>query len=145
MVSTPVGMKCRDCGTSKGSPLYKVGPGRFVLAGLVALIAGSIAPIIGKLGFFVILLSMPYGYFVGSLILRAAGMKRGLHLEILTGSAIVIGGLLTRLLPVLLLASLPHAGNLPVASILFYAVADPLFLLAVGITAGCAVSKIRYL
>lgn len=143
MVSTPVGMKCRDCGTAKQSPLYKIGPGRFLLAGIVALLAGMAGSLVGSLGFFIILLSIPYGYFAGNLVLRASGMKRGLHLEILAGSAIVIGNLLARVFPALLFAA--GTPEVSILSLLLPYLAHPFYLLSVGIIAACAVSKIRYL
>ena len=132
MIVTPVGMKCPDCGRAKDSPLFHVTPGRFVLAGIVALAAGAVSTLIGALGFFAILLLAPYGYFVGGLILRASGMKRGVRLEILAGAGIVLGALASKFFPVLLLG----------APLLLM---EPFFWVAVIITASCAVSKIRYL
>ncbi len=102
MVTTPVGMKCPDCGRSKNSMLYRIRPERLVLASITALIAGVVAAIIGRLGFFVIFLSFPYGYFAGSIILKASGMKRGPKLEILAGVGMVIGALAVKLVPLVL-------------------------------------------
>lgn len=132
MVVTPVGMKCRDCGRIKDSPLFRVAPARFVLAGIVALAAGGVSTLIGALGFFAILMLAPYGYFVGSLILRASGMKRGVKLEALAGAGVVFGALLAKVLPFVMLGA-------------ELSLLEPFFWIAVIITASCAVSKIRYL
>jgi len=136
MVVTPVGMKCPDCGRVKDSPLFHVSPGRFVLAGITALAAGVVTTIIGKLGFFAIFLLIPYGYFAGTLILKASGMKRGLKMEILAGAGIVLGALAVKMMPVLMLGKPSLAVTLLI---------DPFFWIAVIIATSCAVSKIRYM
>ena len=145
MVSTPVGMKCPDCGRNKNSVLYKVTPGRLVLAGVTALVGGVVAALIGKIGFFVIFVSVPYGYFAGSMILRASGMKRGLKLEIVAGAAMVIGALAIQFaIPLVTLAMLP-AGHKPVTQLLLPYALNIFFWLAIVLSTGAAVSKIRYL
>jgi hypothetical protein len=136
MVSTPVGMKCPSCGTSKGSPLFKVQPERLLLAGLAALVAGGIAGTVGSsLGFFTIFLAFPYGYFAGGMILKASGMKRGFTLEVVAGAGMVLGGILARIFPLAIAAGAASLGLL----------LNPMFWIAVGISTACAVSKIRYL
>ena len=145
MVATPVGMKCPECGRSANTALYQVRPGRLLLAGIVSLIAGMAAAIIGKLGCFVIFLSFPYGYFAGAMILKAAGMKRGRKLEILAGTGMVLGALAFKLVPLVLFGALflEEAGSLiTLAAPLFL---DPFFWISVVIATACALSKIRYL
>lgn len=145
MIATPVGMKCPDCGRIKDSPLFKVTPSRFLVAGLAALIAGGLATLIGELGFFVIFVSIPYGYFAGSMIMKAAGMKRGRKMELLTGIGMILGAVAAKLL-----ATLPasyhlgeHGGS--AVAIALPLLGDPFFWLASIIATSCAVSKIRYL
>lgn len=145
MVSTPVGMKCRDCGTAKGLSLFKIRPERLFLALIVALLAGGVASLIGSMGFLVIFISIPYGYFAGGLILRVTGMKRGVKLEVVAGVGIALGAILARLLPNLLLGGIPAAGGAPSIFLMIRPIADPYFLVAAGVAACCAVSKIRYL
>jgi hypothetical protein len=136
MVSTPVGMKCPDCGLSRGGALYHVGAGRLILAGITALFAGFGALIVGHFGFFMILIAVPYGYFVGSMIVKAAGMKRGRSLEIVAVAGMVLGALSPNILAVMLTGKL-------IAAI---AALPPLFsLIAVGVAIACALSKVRYL
>jgi len=136
MVVTPVGMKCPSCGRLKDSPLFHVTPGRFVLAGIVALAAGVGAGLLGDLGFLMIFLLIPYGYFAGTLILRASGMKRGVKMEVLAGAGIVLGAVGTKVAPAF------EIGRLSLVPALLF---DPFFWIAVVIAASCAVSKIRYL
>ena len=145
MVSTPVGMKCPDCARNKKSVLYKVSPGRLVLAGITALAAGFVAALIGHIGFFVIFLSVPYGYFAGSMILKAAGIKRGLKLEIVAGAAMVIGALVLQFAIPLIMFAAVKAPVKPLLSIFLAALLDPFFWIAVVLSTGAAVSKIRYL
>ena len=145
MVSTPVGMKCPDCGKVKNSVLFKVSPGRLVLAGITAMAAGVIAALIGHIGFFVLFVSIPYGYFAGGLILKASGMKRGRKLEVVVGALMVIGALAIQFTgPLLAIAALNAAGKLTYAPVL-RALIDPFFWIAVVLSTGAAVSKIRYL
>ena len=145
MAVTPVGMKCPDCGRAKDSPLFKIAPERFVLAGVVALIAGVAAALIGELGFFVIFLSVPYGYFAGSMIMRASGMKRGAKLGVLAGVGIVLGAVAFKLLPALLVSQqLGEHGESAFATVLPL-LTDLFFWISVVISTSCAVSKIRYL
>lgn len=137
MVVTPVGMKCRDCGLQRGGTLFQVGAGRLALAILVSLAAGGVAGFIGHLGFFIIFLGSAYGYFAGTVIMKAAGMKRGRKMEIVAGVGMVAGALAMKLLPALALGAPPMAG--------LRVLADPWYLVAVAIATGCAVSKIKYL
>lgn len=145
MVTTPVGMKCPDCGRSKNSMLYRIRPERLVLAGITALIAGVVAAIIGRLGFFVIFLSFPYGYFAGSMILKASGMKRGPKLEILAGVGMVIGALAVKLVPLVLFTVLFSEGAGSLITLAVPLFLDPFFWISVVIATACALSKIRYL
>lgn len=142
MVQTPVGMKCRDCGRSGSGTLFKVKPGRMALACIIAAAAGAAAGLLGMFGFLVVFISFPYGYFAGSMILKASGMKRGRKLEIAAGVFMAIGGLAVKLIPLLLilLSGVNGATRLGLATLL-----DPFFWAALGISTACAVSKIRYL
>jgi len=131
MVVTPVGMKCPDCGTNKGGILFQVRPERLVMAGITAVLAGIGAGLISSFGFFLIFFfAATYGYFVGNMILRASGMKRGIKLEIAAGVGMVLGGIGYKLLS--------FGGSC-------YGLVCPWFWIVLGVTTACAVSKIRYL
>jgi hypothetical protein len=140
MVYTPVGVKCRECGLSKGGALFQVNPARLVLASITALVAGAVPTFVSKLGmgFLIIFGAMAYGYFAGSVILKAAGMKRGIKMEIVTGAGMVLGALAFVLIPALV------AGK-PLQMIALRIVTNPYLLIAVAISTACAVSKVRYL
>jgi hypothetical protein len=129
MVVAQVGMKCPDCGTSKGMPLFQIRPERFLLAGITAIAAGLGASLVSAAGFFILLIATAYGYFAGAMILRASGMKRGVKLEILTGAGMVLGGIASRVV---------LGGSV-------YALLSIWFWAALGISTACAISKIRYL
>lgn len=131
MVVTPVGMKCSNCASNRGSHLFKVSPQRLFLAGLASLIAGAVGGLIGSFGLLLIFfVSASYGYFAGNIILRASGMKRGLKLEIIAGMGMLLGGFGFRLMI--------YGGFIA-------ALINPWFLIALGVSTACAVSKIRYL
>jgi len=125
--------------------LYQVRPERLLLAVITAFIAGVVAAIIGKLGFLVIFLAFPYGYFAGSVILRASGMKRGLRLEILAGTGMVLGALAFKFAPPLLMGRLLGEGARSAGTLALPLLLDPFFWVALVIATACAVSKIRYL
>ena len=135
MVVTPVGMKCPGCGKNANSGLFKVKPERLLFAGIISIIAGCIAAIISSLGFFMIFLGLPFGYFAGDIILRSAGMKRGWKLEVTSAAGIIIGGLGFRLLPGIL------TGHISLFALLM----NPMFMIGITIVIGAVVSKIRYL
>lgn len=131
---------------SRGGVLFTVSPARFVLAGITAFTAGIIAAVIGEAGmFFLIFVSIAYGYFAGGMILKASGMKRGIKMEILAGSGMVIGALAFKLLPAIVFSA--NTARLGISLIAFgvSSLADPWLWLAVAISTACAVSKIRYI
>lgn len=146
MVVTPVGMKCPTCGIDRNSPLYTVPPHRLLLACLAALLAGAFAGVLGSIaGFFVFFVSVPYGYFAGSMILRASGMKRGVKLEVLTGVCMVLGAVFPRLvLSLIATYSVGVHGRSALATVVPLLI-DPYFWVAVIVSTSSAVSKIRYL
>jgi uncharacterized membrane protein YeaQ/YmgE (transglycosylase-associated protein family) len=132
-VVAPVGMRCRDCASMRSSPLYQVRPERFALAAVAGVAAGTLAGfVLQYVGFFILFVAPMIGGFLGEVILRATGRKRGARLEFLAGASVVIGAILSVLI----------SGD-------FYRLTQPVslvfFLLAVGLTAAAAVGKIRYL
>lgn len=145
MVATPVGMKCPDCGRNRKSALYQARPERLLLAAIVSLVAGALTALIGEVGFFVIFVSIPYGYFAGSMILKASGMKRGLKIEIIAGAGMVVGALALKLLPALLFGDALARTGYSAMTFGLVSLLDPFFWLALVIATVCAVSKIRYL
>lgn len=145
MVSTPVGMKCPNCGRNRKSVVYQARPERLLLAAIVSLAAGAVTALIGEIGFFVIFVSIPYGYFAGSTILKASGMKRGLKIEMIAGAGMVMGALGSKLLPDVLFGQAVIRTGYSAMAFGLAALLDPFFWLAVVIATACAISKIRYL
>jgi hypothetical protein len=91
-VVAPVGMRCRDCASMRSSPLYQVRPERFALAAVAGVAAGTLAGfVLQYVGFFILFVAPMIGGFLGEVILRATGRKRGARLEFLAGASVVIG------------------------------------------------------
>lgn len=145
MVATPVGMKCRNCASNRNAVLYQVRPERFALAVVVSVAAGFGAAMLGYIGFFAIFVATAYGYFAGSMILKASGMKRGLKLEIGTGVGMALGAIGCKLVPLVLINPFWYKAGPTGIPLVLTVLADPFFLIASVIAIGCAVSKIRYL
>lgn len=127
----PVGMRCRDCGSSQASPLYQVRPERFALAAVAGVAAGTLAGfVLQAIGFFILFVAPLIGGLLGEVILRATGRKRGAKMEFLAGASVVVGAALSVVL----------SGS-------YLRFLDPVnaafFLLAVGLTAAASVAKMR--
>lgn len=144
MVVTPVGMKCRSCGSNANSALTKVPAPRFMLAFAVSMIAGVGAWVLSGIGLFAIFLGTMYGYFAGGIILKASGMKRGRKLEIGAGVGVVLGAILAKFGPLLIMPLLGLRAGVA-AQLSLMVLWDLYFWVVVGITTACVVSKIRYL
>lgn len=146
MVYTPVGVKCRECGLSRGGTLFTIRPERMILAAVTALVAGAIAALLGGTSFFyAIFIAVPYGYFAGQTIIKAAGMKRGLKLEIIAGVGMVIGALAFKLIPGLIAGKSLLIVTSRILSFGPQSLLSVILWATVAIAIGCAISKIRYL
>ncbi len=99
MVSGPAGMRCRDCASLRTTALYQIPPWRLALATAAGLVTGIVGAylitMIGFFGFFVFFVGPIYGGIVAEAVLRSAGRKRGLALEIIAVGSIVIGAVLS--------------------------------------------------
>lgn len=140
MVVTPVGMKCRQCGLQKGGKLFDIGFGRLAIAGLTAVVAGVVAAMVPHLGIFMIFISMAYGYFAGTVIMKSVGMKRGMKMEITAGVGMVLGAAAAKLIHLLIITG----GGPITGQALLTEFFDPWTWVSVAIATACAVSKIRY-
>lgn len=151
LVQTPVGMKCRECGTSRGGRLFTLTPLQTATAVGVGLLAGTVAgwAVEFSLGpLLTLFLAFAYGGFAGEMIMRAAGRKRGVRMELIAGVTIVVGAFLGRFVVAALLMAAPGQANPPlgVLQVLYNLVApNPIPLIALGIITASAVSRIRYL
>ena len=145
-MQTPVGMKCKSCASHASGNLFSPSLLQRSLAAAVALLAGAIAGwgVEFSFGLFTIFAAFAYGGFAGEMVLRAAGRKRGLTIEVITGAAIVVGALGARML----VAGIPPGGaNVPfgVWNVLVSLLTPPIRLAALAIIVGGAVSRIRYI
>ena len=92
MISGPVGMRCRDCASLRSTSLYKIAPGRLILAIVGGLIVGAIgAQVVSMASFFSLFIAPIYGGIVAEVVLRASGHKRGTILEVVAVGSIVLG------------------------------------------------------
>ena len=131
-VPGPVGMRCPNCASLGSSPLYQVSAGRFVLAAVAGIAAGTLAGFVLQIiGFFIFFVAPLIGGLLGEVILRTTGRKRGPKLEFLAGASVVVGAGISALVS----GYFTH----------FNPVSLAVFLLVVGVTAAAAVGKIRYL
>lgn len=134
MVPGAVGMICRSCADLGGSPLFQVRPERLVLALVAGIAAGTLAGVIlQQLGFWVCFISPLVGGVLGELVLRCTGHKRGKKVLFLTGLSVVVGAGLS----LLITGSWQWYLRSPVSA--------AFFLVAVALTLGAALGKIRYL
>jgi len=159
-VESPVGYKCRDCGRMANTQLYQVSFRGAVQGALVGLLGGMLAGAFGFIGFWGIIIALIYGRFLGTLIMKAAGHKMGLVMDIIIGASIVVGGLAVRvgvgyymylMQKAYMKAHLPQAAaaaaHIPSEAtgwMLFITMLDPFALIAVGLVAATAMSRIRF-
>jgi len=110
-VRTPVGIRCRECAQLRRPPSYVLGPGHYLLAGLVGLPASLVAGLImQQVGiFFAFFLGAAVGGFIGEIVYRITGGKRGTALAAVTCACIVAGALASGIVSELLLPGVPLA------------------------------------
>lgn len=89
-------MLCRECASSRRSPLFQVSAGSLALAFVVTLAVASVAGwlLAGfamSFGFFLLWIGYLYGLGVAEVALRVTGRKRGLQMEILAAVCAVLG------------------------------------------------------
>ena len=158
-VESPVGYKCRDCGRMGNTELYKVSARGAIFGSLVGLLGGMLAGgVLG--GFWGIFIALIYGRFLGTLIMKAAGHKMGLVMDIITGASIIIGGLAVRVtvgyfyyaamqasIKAAAARSTEAAAMMPPEAtgwMLLISIVDPFSLIAVVLVAAAAMSRLRF-
>ena len=150
LVQTPVGCKCKDCASQKGNTLFTLSPMRTSAAIAVGLLTGAIAgwAVEFSISFFMLFLAVAYGGFAGEMIMRAAGRKRGIRMELIVGLSMAVGAIGGRLLVVAFLLNSPEIVHPPygVLSILVDLILpSPIPIAALVIAIASAVSRVRYI
>jgi hypothetical protein len=133
MVSTPVGMKCRECSGRGVSP--EGASGRQMALALPASLGAGVA--LGWLSLFLFILGGAiFGYLVGEATLRAGSRRRGRAMQAIAATGALLGGLLWHL---------PGftAGQLNLVPGLAAVVTQPLQLVAIGLGVFFAVLHVR--
>ncbi len=127
----PVGMLCKSCADIGSSPLFQIRPERFTLAIVAGIVSGAIAGILlQRIGFYIFFTAPLIGGFLGEIVLRAVGYKRGVKVEWITGGSIIAGAGL----------SLLFTGT----DILLNPVQLILFTVSVALVVAAAIGKIRW-
>jgi hypothetical protein len=149
LVQTPVGMKCRECGTQRGGVLFTLSPGQAASAIAIGLLFGMVAGWgVDFLGFFMIFLAVAYGTFAGEMILRASGRKRGVRMEAIAGVALAVGAIGGRMAVAALLMRAPGGIHPPLGVldvIVGLVLPSPIPLVCLVIAIASAVGRIRYI
>ena len=93
----PVGARCRDCLSNKGSHIYKVGIGQLALAFGAAIVLGALGAIlVGMLGtwaLFALFYAPALGPVLGKFVTRITKGKRGPLVAGAAGAGIAAGAL----------------------------------------------------
>ena len=106
LVQTPVGARCQDCARLRRLPTYNVSSGYYLKAVGVGLVMAAVCGVLwGLIVIFVpflylnLVLAAGFGYLVAEGISLAVNRKRGTGLAIVAGVAMVIGYLVSILVP----------------------------------------------
>ena len=150
MVTTPVGMKCRQCALGAMSVLYQPSPVQMALVLLVSAAVGAVAgwAVEFSIGFLTLFLAIAYGAFAGETILRVCGRKRGLRVEIPAALGMVLGAFGGRMIVAALMLSSPSSARPPLGIwrvLVDLVIPSPIPLIAVAIVIVGAMSRIRNL
>lgn len=93
----PVGARCRDCLSNKGSHIYQVGAPQLALAFGAAVAMGALGAILvrmlGTWALFALFYAPALGPFLGKVVTRITKGKRGPLLVATTGAGIAVGAL----------------------------------------------------
>ncbi|MFN8418414.1 MAG: hypothetical protein U0528_04080 [Anaerolineae bacterium] len=152
-VKTPVGYRCRDCVYQQQSAFFTASSRDYVVALLVSLALNfPIAYILMRIGggslFLVIIASIPIGGFIGEVVNRAVGKRRGRYTYLVAAAGIIISGIIAALLSpqVQLYFSVlssnrgPDSGEI-LQAILFQLLVPVIYLV---LCAGTVIARLRY-
>jgi len=149
LVQTPVGMKCKTCGSHRQGTMFNPSPAQLTAAAVVAIMLGVIVGWAVEFGgFYIVFLSFVFGGFAGDLILRASGRRRGIWMEIVAGAGMALGAVGGRIL--IAAIQLTSAANVHPPYGIFNVLVDlvaptPIPMIALIVAISGAVSRIKYL
>ena len=91
-VKTPVGYRCKQCVNQQQQGFYTAKPTDYVIATVVAFIIGLPAGyLLPRLGLFIIIIgTIPVGGFIGEIVHRAVGRRRGQYTWVFAALGIVL-------------------------------------------------------
>ena len=93
----PVGARCRDCLSNKGSHIYKVGAPQLALAFGAAIVMGALGAVLvdvlGLWAFFALIYAPALGALLGKAVTRITKGKRGPLVAGATGAGIAVGAI----------------------------------------------------
>lgn len=139
MVDTPVGKKCRSCAKAR-THLSESTPRQVILAFVAATIAAVVCGWVVQRIPLIPILAFPYGFIVAEVALRAGDRSRSRAMQVATGLAAFIGGVVGAAF--ILPSGMPGdgaAGFYWERALRVY----PLILTIIGVAV--AVSRVRYL
>ncbi|TET15207.1 MAG: hypothetical protein E3J81_05295 [Dehalococcoidia bacterium] len=94
LVQTPIGARCPECAALKRLPVYDVSAvfyARAIAAGLItASVLGAIWPFIPLGGFLSLIIAAGIGYAIGEVVSLSVNRKRGLRLQVIAGTSMVV-------------------------------------------------------
>lgn len=142
-VMGPAGIRCRDCASLRSSPLYQVPP-RLILLGLLAGLAvgvggGYLLASASGMAFFLLWGGLLYGGFVGEVVLRVTGRKRGITVEAAAGICTAVGAIAG-----FAFWWLTNGGGNDMGGLVYFLTHNPFYLASVGLALFSAVSRIRF-
>lgn len=99
---TPVGYRCKSCIREHEDTFYSATPVHYFIAAVVAFPLGIISGFISvRLGFLVIFFAALAGSIIARIVHRIIGRKRGRWMPHLVATAIVFGGIIPAIIPIL--------------------------------------------
>lgn len=94
----PTGARCRICVSNKGSHIYQVTAGQYVLAVVTAVLLGSLSGLIaGVAGIFALFYAPVGGTFIAKAVSAVTKHKRGTALAAIAIAGLVLGALIPQL------------------------------------------------
>jgi hypothetical protein len=151
-VKTPVGYRCRQCVNQQQQGYYNASNVDYLIAAVVSFViglpAGYIFPRLGL--FFILIGAIPVGGFIGELVHRAVGRRRGQFTWLIAAGGVVVAALLifgfTELRPMLdyqraLAAAGAEADEFASQALIMQLVGPILYLV---FCVGALVARLRY-